>query len=291
MKRWLYGCAVVVLICLPTASWAQRKQERGAQRNGISPARSTSAHVEPVRTMRGSMLANVITARTSDNDQPGFDYTITGARVSEGRLELQGTIRSATANTGPVSTATATLVGTLAKHRPAAPRDAVRATTPDTPPPAAAASGQTRVQQQGRESTNPENAAQLGQLSQATQTTALATHPPTAPGGKQPAGTTLTEQITEAPVQTRALATATSGVTGCEVMFLKMQLPSQLKAYARVSNQMVQLGVVLVPLDNKIGDEINQRMCRIVRALDSKGGSGEAEDELTRLNRLLGSSR
>jgi hypothetical protein len=54
---------------------------------------------------------------------------------------------------------------------------------------------------------------------------------------------------------------------------------------------MVQLGVVLVPLDNKIGDEINQRMCRILRALDSKAGSGEAEDELTRLNRLLGSSR
>ena len=289
MKRWLYGCAVVVLICLPTASWAQRKQERGAQRKGISPTRSPSAHVEPVRTMRGSMLANVITARTSDNDQPGFDYTITGARVSEGRLELQGTIRSPTTNTGPVSTVTATLVGTLAKHRPTASSYAARAATSGTPP--ASASGQTRVQQQGRESTNPENAAQLGQLSQATQTTALATHPPTAPGGKQPAGTTLTEQITEAPVQTRALATATSGVTGCEVMFLKMQLPSQLKAYASGGNQMVQLGVVLVPLDNKIGNEINQRMCRIVRALDSKAGSGEAEDELTRLNRLLGSSR
>jgi hypothetical protein len=54
---------------------------------------------------------------------------------------------------------------------------------------------------------------------------------------------------------------------------------------------MVQVGVVLVPLDNKIGDEINQRMCRIVRALDSKTGRGEAEDELIRLNRLLGSSR
>jgi hypothetical protein len=288
MKSWLYSCAVVVLICLPTSSWAQRKQARGVPRHGMSPARSTSAHVEPVRTMRGSMLANVITARTSDNDQPGFDYTITGARVSEGRLELQGTIGSATANTGQVSTATATLIGTLAKHRPVATGDAARATTPGASP---AASGQARVQQQGREPTNPENAAQLGQLSQATQTTAQATHPPTVPGGKQPAGTTLTEQITEAPVQTRALATATSGVTGCEVMFLKIQLPSQLKAKAGGSNEMVQLGVVLVPLDNKTGDEINQRMCRIVRALDSKAGSGEVDDELTRLNRLLGSSR
>lgn len=286
VKRWLYGCAVVVLICLPTVSWAQKKQERGAQRKGISTARSASAHVEPVRTMRGSMLANVITARTSDNDQPRFDYTITGARVSEGRLELQGNVRSATASAGPVSTVTATLVGTLAKHRPTGSGYAARATTSGTPP--ASASG---AHQQGRETTNPENASQIGQLSQATQSTALATHPPTAPGGKRPAGTTLTEQITEAPVQTRALATATSGVTGCEVVFLKMQLPSQPKAYKRGSNQMVQLGVVLVPLDNKIGNEINQRMCRIVRVLDSKGGSGEVEDELTRLNRLLDSLR
>ena len=290
MKRRLCGFALMLLICLPAASWAQRKRERNVRRTDALPARAVNAQVEPPRTMRGSMLANVITARASDSDQPSFDYTITSAHVSEGKLELRGTIKPVGASAGQTSTATATLVGTLAKHRPPRP-DAAQATDKSAPPAAASASGQTPVQQQGRETTNPENTAQLGQLSQATQTTARTTHPPTAPGGKQPAGTALTEQITEAPVQTRALAAATGGVTGCEVMFLKLRLPTQLASHARAADQTVQLGVVLALLDNQVGTEINQHMCRVVRALDSQAGGAEAEESLKQLNRLLGGTR
>ena len=291
MKKFLLGVAVLMIICLPAAARAQRKQGRSKGRKPGNYARTAPARVEPIRTMRGSLFANKISVRTSDTDQPSFDYTINSVRINERRIELQGTIKPAKANVGEASPVTATLVGTLAKLRPPEPGARAKATGQSTSPAASAASGQNPAQQQGREPTNPENAAQIGELSQATQTTALTTQPPTAPGGKQPAGTFLTEQITEAPVQTQALATATNGVTGCEVMFLKMRLPPQLASTARSGNQSVQLGVSLAPIDNKLGAEINQRICGVVRALNANAKSENIEAELTELNRLLGGRR
>ena len=291
MKKFLLSIAVLVIICLPAAARAQRKQGRIKGRQPRSSARTAPARVEPIRTMRGSLFANKIAVRTSDTDQPSFDYLINSVRISEGRVEFQGTIKPAALNVGETSPVTATLVGTLAKLRPPESSAGAKATGRSTSVAASVAGGQNPVQQQGREPTNPENAAQIGELSQATQTTALTTQPPTAPGGKQPAGTFLTELITEAPVQTRALATAINGVTGCEVMFLKMQLPAQLAGTARTRNQSVQLGVSLAPIDNNLGAEINQRICGVVRALNSNAKSENIEAELTELNRVLSGSR
>lgn len=287
IKGWLFGFAVAGLISLPAGTPAQRKQGRSVQ-GGSGRSARIAARVEPLRTMRGLMSGNVIAARRSD-DSPGFNYTITGARISEGRLELQGALTPASRNIGPASAVTATLVGMLAKFRP--PEPGTQAVTQTTSPAIAAATGQNPVQQPGREPTSPENAAQLGQLSQATQTTARTAQPPTAPGGKQPSDKNLTEQITQAPVQTRALATAGGGTTGCELMFLKMQLPMQLAASTRAGSQPVQLGVVLATIDNERGMEINQHICRIVRALNSGGKDREIETELTQLNRLLSGGR
>ncbi|HVF88237.1 MAG TPA: hypothetical protein VM866_11635, partial [Pyrinomonadaceae bacterium] len=74
--------------------------------------------------------------------------------------------------------------------------------------------------------------------------------------------------------------------SGCEIFFLKMQLPAPLTAAARAS-QPVQLGVVLAPMDNQAGEQINQRVCRVVRSLDGKGESKAIESQVAELNQML----
>ena len=270
MKKFLFCLAVAAFVLLPDVAAAQRRRGRGA-----GAARSVRARSGLTRTLRGRLRGNVITARTSD-DRPGFDYAITAARVRDGRLEIEGTVAPAGARARATAPATATLVGTLAKNRPA---DRPYAALQQQAAPVPSAAGQTPAQPQGTSPANPETAGQLGQLAQATQDTARTTQTPTAPGGRQPASTTVTDPVTEA----RA--------TGCELMFFKMQLPAPLRAAAPARADAVQLGVMVPSLDNKRGEEINQRMCRIVRALDSGGYGAEVEAELAQLNRLLGQGR
>jgi|GEM_PF-5969344 len=68
-------------------------------------------------------------------------------------------------------------------------------------------------------------------------------------------------------------------------MCLKMQLP-----FTNTSRP-VRLGVVLAPMDNPLGQEINQYVCRIVRRLSGKEGGGKVDEPLARLNRLLAGGR
>jgi hypothetical protein len=263
-------------------------------RKGSSVAASTVAvgkGTEPVRALSGSMMGNEISARLG-NDRPGFSYVITGAELIDGKLQLQGTLKPASGGANGASLR-ATLIGTLSRARnpwpsandsaASARQKAADANKGKSSGSAAQATGNPapsagQTQQQGRETRNPENTAQLGSLSQSTQPTARTTQTPTAPQGERPSAG-------EANEQSQSLYSAAAVGLGCEIIYLKLQLPSQLDSRANTQGQPVQLGVVLAPIDNKRGEEINNQMCRVIHALNSTGEDVQAQ--VAQLNRLL----
>lgn len=297
---------------------AQQKSTARPATAATNRASSDDA-VEPVRTLRGRMNGNIIEARMID-DRHSFDYRLTTALITDGRLELEGIIVPArrfangSTSSAPVR---ARLVSTLAKFRQpsdpaglklvenygatsnpnaqtASPQTATQVTQGTAT--ARRAAGENVAQQQGGAATNPETAARDGQLAQATQSAAgTPAGTPTAPGGTQPAAATnrtLTEQITAAPVQTAALAGAGDNMTtGCEVMFMRLEIPAQFVAQWEQGTQPVQLGVMVSSLDNKIGSDLNQSICRIVRMLDDKQNQTMIDAEVARLNQILGSAK
>ncbi|MBA3713113.1 MAG: hypothetical protein H0W76_11790 [Pyrinomonadaceae bacterium] len=291
MKKLLMGLVLIAMaaVALPIQAAAQQRGNRvGSVRRQQTPARTVAAvgipkATEPVRALTGKMQGNRIAARTSD-DRPIFDYVITGAQVVDGKLQFQGTINQTGRNAAPKGAtpsgmASAMLVGTLSRARNPWPNASAapprRASTTGQ-----AATGQPATQPQGREARNPETAGSIGQLAQSTQSTARTTQTPTAPEGRKPDGGEVTEQ-------TQSLYTSVDTGTGCEIFFLQMQLPAHLTAASRASRP-VQLGVVIAPMDNQRGEEINQHVCRIVRSLGSTPGGGqEAETQVAQLNQLL----
>jgi len=296
MKKLLMGLVFIALaaISLPIQeAAAQQQQQRGNRVGSVRrqqrPARTVAAvgipkATEPVRALTGKMQGNRIAARTND-DRPIFDYVITGAQVVDGKLQFQGTInqtgrKAAPKGATPGGMASAMLVGTLSRARNPWPNASAAPARRASNTTGQAATGQPATQPQGREARNPETAGSLGQLAQSTQSTARTTQTPTAPEGRKPAGGEVTEQ-------TQSLYTKVDTGTGCEIFFLQMQLPAQLTAATRASRP-VQLGVVIAPMDNQRGEEINKHVCRIVRSLGStQGGGQEAETQVAQLNQLL----
>jgi len=269
MKKICSGLAVAVaLLAAADASAQRRGRGNGTRARRPAAAVRPAARVEPTRTLSGRMIGNRVVARLAD-DRTEFDYTLTGAQVIDGKLRFLGSVVEPGRAGVAVETASATLVGTLGRSR----EPWAWASEPRRPKPAA---GQQGAQPQGREARNPETAGQIGQLSQATQSTARTTQTPTAPDAKKPAAGQVTEQ-------TQSLYTAIDAGSGCDVLYVKMQLPPQLAARARATEP-VQIGVVLATLDNKRGEEINRHVCRVVRALAAGQG---VEEQLTQLNRLL----
>jgi len=282
MKKIYLGLTLLAATLLPLQdATAQRRQTKSGARRQTTAAVGIPGAVEPVRALTGRMVGNKITARMSDG-RPGFEYVVTGAKVVDGKLQFEGTINgSGKAGAKPAAMTTgATLVGTLSRARNPWPN---AASAPPRGARAAAQTGQPAAQPQGGAARNPETAGQIGQLAQATQSTARTTQTPTAPQGSRPAGGEVNEQ-------TQSLYTAIDTGSGCEIFFLKMQLPAQLTAAARAS-QPVQLGVVLAPMDNGVGEQINQRVCRVVRSLDGKGESKAIESQVAELNQMLSARR
>jgi len=274
MKKFFSSLVLIAAITLPLQqAAAQRRQNRGGVRRPRPAAATVSyvgSHTEPVRALTGRMSGNKIMARMSD-DRSGFDYVITGAQVVDGKLQFQGTINQ---NGTPGAPIAATLIGTLSRARNPWP-----GTSSAPPRSAAQTTGQPAAQPQGREARNPETAGQVGQLAQSTQSTARTTQTSVAPEGRRPDGGEVTEQ-------TQSLYTAIDTGTGCEIFYLKMQLPPAMAAAAR-ANQLIQLGVVLNPMDNKIGEQINQHVCRVVRSLNSTQDAKNLESQVAQLNQLL----
>jgi hypothetical protein len=267
MKKICSGLAVAVALLAAADASAQRRGRGTGARARRPAAVRPAARVEPIRTLSGRMIGNRVVARLAD-DRTEFDYTLTGAQVVEGKLQFLGSVVEPGRAGAAGETASATLVGTLGRSR----EPWGRAGETRRPKPAE----QQAAQPQGREARNPETAGQIGQLSQATQSTARTTQTPTAPEAKKPAAGEVTEQ-------TQSLYTAIDAGSGCDVLYVKMQLPPQLAARARATEP-VQIGVVLATLDNKRGEEINRHVCRVVRALSAGQG---VEDQLAQLNRLL----
>lgn len=255
---------------------AQRAKGRSIRRRSATAANVTQMQRLPAYSLSGIMTNNRIATRT-DNDQPGFDYVVTGAQVVNGKLQLQGVISSAgRTDSMPI---TAVLAGTMARARNPWPSAATAPERRRAQQGAAAGAPQSGTQVQGREPRNPETAAGLGQLAQTTQSTQSPTPTPTSPQGRRPTGGEVTEQ-------TQSLYTSVDTGSGCELMFLKMQLSPQLAAAAR-ANQSVQLGVVLAPMDNQRGEQINGHICRIVRTLDGKQDDKTLQASIEQLNQML----
>ena len=270
MKKLSFGLALAIALALPVELMAQKRQA-GAARNQTAGA--AQGQTEPLRTINGQMRGKKISAQVSDG-RASFDYTLTRAQVVDGKLQFQGAI-SAPGKAGTTRDVTATLVGTLARSSNPWPSAGDRPPSRKTIDP--------NTQRQGREARNPETAGQIGQLAQSTQDTARTTTMPKAPQGQKPAAGEVTEQ-------TQSLYAATDAGTGCEVMNLKLPWPLP-RAAGASANQPVQLGVVLVPIDNRLGEEINQHVCRIVRGLSAQQGSDNIEAQLDQLNRLLAQGR
>ena len=78
-----------------------------------------------------------------------------------------------------------------------------------------------------------------------------------------------------------------ANISGCGVLFLSLDLPPQSRAALNAARQL-QVGVVLVPLDNSLGENINRRICAIVGMLDGKSDATQLSLAVAELNRLLG---
>jgi hypothetical protein len=80
----------------------------------------------------------------------------------------------------------------------------------------------------------------------------------------------------EVSEQTQSLYSAAEAGSGCELIYLKLTPPGQTNA--------IQVGVVLAHQDNARGQAINHALCRVVRAMTTKGNPSEA---LAQLNRAI----
>jgi hypothetical protein len=77
----------------------------------------------------------------------------------------------------------------------------------------------------------------------------------------------------------------------CEVLFLSLDLTQRLRVAMGAGARPVQLGVVLAPLDNHLGEKINSNICAIVGISGNGSRDGRLLARVDDLNRLLTSSR
>ena len=270
-KRYVIIALALGVVATSSASGQRRTSRRSGGRSSAT-AQRTRAVVEPLRALGGSMVGKTIKARHGAASG-GFDFTLTGARLLEGKLLFDGVFSEPDGSLSAGEAVSATLVGTLSRSRHPRPGSGSSSR--------ARAMQQAARQPQGREARGPEAAGQISQLSQATQSTARTTPPAPAPEGNKPPAPA--GGVTE---QTQSLYTAVETGSGCEVMFLKMELPARRGVAARASHP-VQLGVVLAPTDNKAGEEINWAICRVVRMRDEGRDEQEIGKQLAQLNNLL----
>ncbi|HYP28741.1 MAG TPA: hypothetical protein VE262_18665 [Blastocatellia bacterium] len=255
--------ALGAILAAPTASDAQLK---GKAKRGQAAA-AAAGGVEPLRVLGGQMRGRVISGRAPMNGRPSsFTFGVTKAEVRDGRLHLSGNFSLGRARRAP-EVVSAKIAGTMAKAANPWPGASDDAPKKDEPP-----AGE---QQQGREAKSAEAAGQLGQLAQSTQDTARKT--PAPPG--------------ERTEQTQSLYAQAEAETGCGILFLSLELSPRLRAAIGAGPRPVQVGVLLAPTDNRLGEEINRRLCAIVRLSGDKPGDARLNAAVEELNRLLASER
>jgi hypothetical protein len=217
---------------------------------------TTNSKVEPLRTVGGVMFGNTIKA-DRNRELSNFTYTITKVNLVNGTIQLEGIWQPLEG--GTKSRVTSTLISTLATTRP-------EITKSNTPP-------ATTTQARG-----PEAAASLGQAAQSTQSPAArATTQPTEKNKREG------EEVTE---QTQSLYVGSEVGSGCEVVYLKLDMPKELVGKTLVSNPL-QMAVILAPRDNDKGVKLNTYLCRIARTLNTKNGTERTGKLVSELNKFL----
>jgi hypothetical protein len=86
-------------------------------------------------------------------------------------------------------------------------------------------------------------------------------------------------------------ANSAENQTECGVLFLSLDLTQRLRTSMGAGAGPVQLGVVLAPLDNRLGEEINRNICAIVSVNGKTDIDGSLLTRVDGLNRLLASSQ
>jgi hypothetical protein len=223
--------------------------------------------VEPLRAIGGQMRGRTISGKfMAKGRQSDFVFVVTKAGMADGKLQLSGDFRMGRAASAPEAVK-ARIAGTMAKAVNPWPEASDNEPRKDEAPPT--------EQKQGRETKSAEASAQLGQLAQSTQDTARKTPP--APG--------------ERNEQTQSLYSQAEAETGCGILFLSMEVSPRLRAAMGAGASPVQLGVLLSPINNRAGEEINRRICAIVRLSGDKAGGDRLSASIEELNRFLDSTR
>ncbi|HEX8088169.1 MAG TPA: hypothetical protein VF762_04910 [Blastocatellia bacterium] len=241
-------------------------QVKGKDKTAQGAATAHAGGAEPLRVINGQMRGRTIAGQFQINSRRSdFSFALSRAEIVDGRLQLTGDFRMGRNERAarPVKAKVAGVIGKAVNPWPEPSDDA-----PKPKPPA-------NEQQQGREAKTPEAAGQLGQLAQSTQDTARKTPP--APG--------------ERTEQTQSLYAQAEKGTGCELFFLSLDVPPQLRTAMGAGPRPLQLGVVLAPLDNSLGDEINRRICAIVRMSGDKSAGSRLSASVEEFNRFLASSQ
>jgi hypothetical protein len=213
------------------------------------------------------MQGRVISGQFIRNGRPSdFSFALSKAEIVGTKLQLVGDFRAG-ADDRIGLRVRSTIAGTMSMAANPWPRASDDDASEETPK-------SSEEQKQGREAKNPETAAQLGQLAQSTQDTARKTPP--APGKPTEKKESVYGEI--------------ENISGCGVLFLSLDLPLRLRP-TMSAGRALQVGVVLAPLDNRLGEQINKRICAIVRMLESKSDAQTVSAGVGELNRLLASTQ
>jgi len=91
--------------------------------------------------------------------------------------------------------------------------------------------------------------------------------------------------------QTQSLYVQGDAATDCGLLFLRMELPLRLRSAIGAGAEPVQMGIVLAPIDNRQGEEINHSICQVYKILSNKAAGGNLLASLEALNRQLAAAR
>ncbi len=262
-ERKVIPLLLLMAFAVSLAAFGQVKTKAG--RRGLRAATASSG-VEPLRVINGEMQGRIVAGSLKVNNRPSsFSFTLSKVEIADGQVQLSGSFVLGS-NARRAEQVKARVAGTMAKATN--PWPGADDQEPEPEP-------ETDEQGQGREAKNPETSAQLGELSQSTQDTAHTT--PAPKGGRNE--------------QTQSLYSQAEDTTGCGLVFLSLTLPAQMRTAIRASRGPVQLGVVLAPIDNRMGEEINRSLCHIIRAGGNDSGKEDVTAAVERLNHMLESSR
>ncbi len=229
---------------------------------------SAARKVEPLRVINGQMRGRAIAGRFMANGRPeDFSFVLSKAEIVGGKLQLIGEFRLGR-QARAAEQVKANIAGAMAKTLDPWP-------SASDEEPEQKSKTDADEQKQGREAKNPEASGQLGQLAQSTQDTARKT--PNIPG--------------ERNEQTQSLYSQAEMATGCGLIFLSLNMPERLRARMGADARPLQLGVVLAPLDNKLGEDINRRICALVQMSSNKSGETSLTASVEEFNRFLASRR